>query len=162
MLASRRWRDWKPPAIFQECPESELTKPTKPNSVSSVSTIEGHSQKITASEQACSYLPESVDPYAPLPPVPEQDPADWREAFVRWINSDCIAHWRLHGGIGRLHVAFSEWEIGQGEVPCSRAVFERLLREQSWEIEQPLALVSGLMLRKDIDGSGYFPELLSR
>jgi hypothetical protein len=30
MLASRRWRDWNPPAIFQECPERELTKPTEP------------------------------------------------------------------------------------------------------------------------------------
>jgi hypothetical protein len=29
MLASRWWRDWNPPAIFQECPERELTKPTE-------------------------------------------------------------------------------------------------------------------------------------
>jgi hypothetical protein len=35
MLASRRWRDWNPPAIFQECPERELTKPTEPLRVTS-------------------------------------------------------------------------------------------------------------------------------
>ncbi len=30
MLASRRRRDWNPPAIFEECPKRELTKPTEP------------------------------------------------------------------------------------------------------------------------------------
>jgi hypothetical protein len=30
MLASRRRRDWNPPAIFQEFPERELTKLTEP------------------------------------------------------------------------------------------------------------------------------------
>jgi hypothetical protein len=53
-------------------------------------------------------------------------------------------------------------EVGQGEVPCSRAVFERLLLEQGWEIHPTLALVSGLSLRKYVDGAGYFPERLSR
>ena len=149
MLASRRWRDWNPPGNFRESPEHELTKPTKPISVSFVSPTQGHSQEFTAST-------------APRMPEPLPDPDEWREAFLRWLASECIAHWRLHGNLGGLHVAFSEWEVGQGEVPCSRTVFERLLVEQGWEIHPTLALVSGLSLRKYVDGSGYFPERLSR
>lgn len=98
----------------------------------------------------------------PLPTEPLYDPAEWRTAFARWMASDCIVHWRLHGSVGGLHVAFSEWEVGQDEVPCSRAVFEWLLREQGWEIHPVLALVDGLMLRKDLGMLGYFPELLLR
>jgi hypothetical protein len=112
--------------------------------------------RTSANESSPSLMPVA------LPPQPLDTPDEWREAFLRWIASDCIAHWRLHGSVGGMHVAFSEWEVGQGEVPCSRAVFERLLLEQGWEIHPTLALVDGLMLRKDIDGLGYFPELLSR
>jgi hypothetical protein len=97
-----------------------------------------------------------------LPPEPLDTPDEWREAFLRWIASDCIAHRRLHGSVGGMHVAFSEWEVGQGEVPCSRAIFERLLLEQGWEIHPTLALVSGLSLRKYVGGAGYFPDRLSR
>ena len=149
MLASRRWRDWNPPAIFQERPESELTKPTKEDSVSFGSTTSGGSQAFTASSP-------------PRMPAPLPDPDEWREPFLRWMAADCIAHWRLHGNVGGLHVAFSEWMAGQGGVACSRAVFERLLVEQSWEIHPALALVSGLSLRKYVEGAGYFPERLSR
>jgi len=146
MLASRRWRDWNPPTIFQECPESELTKPTKRDSVSFVSPLQEHSQKFTASS-------------APRMPEPIYYPDEWRDAFLKWMVSECIAHWRLHGNVGGLHVAFSEWEVGQGEIHCSRTVFEQLLVEQGWEID-PDAFVPGLSLRKYVDGAGYFPELL--
>jgi len=91
----------------------------------------------------------------------EPNPAEWRTAFARWIASACVGHWRLHGGVGRLHVAFCESEVGRGAVPCSRADFEALLREQGWEIEQPLALVNGLMLRVDVDAR-LLPENAER
>lgn len=59
-------------------------------------------------------------------------------------------------------MAFSEWEVARGEVPCSRAVFERLLRQQHWEIHPALALAHGLMLRMDIEGDESVRKLLSR
>jgi hypothetical protein len=106
-------------------------------------------------------LLESAPMSAPLTPEPIQDPAKWRDPFSRWIVSACVGHWRLHGGVGRLHVAFCESEVGRGAVPCSRADFEALLREQGWEIEQPLALVNGLMLRVDVDAR-LLPENAAR
>jgi hypothetical protein len=107
--------------------------------------------------------PSSLELRLPaLPPEPLHDPEDWREPLTRWIAADCISHWRLHSSVGRLHVAFSEWEVAQGEVPCSRAIFESLLRQQGREIHPTLALVSGLMVRKELAISGYYPELLSR
>ena len=93
--------------------------------------------------------------------VPSSDSAEWRAAFSQWVTTDCVGHWRLHGGVGRLHVAFCESEVGRGAVPCSRADFEVLLREQGWEIEQPLALVNGLMLRVDVDAR-LLPENAER
>jgi hypothetical protein len=87
------------------------------------------------------------------------DPAMWREGFSRWIASACVRHWRLHGGVGRLHVAFAEWTVQQREVPCSRGVFERLVREQGWEIDATRGLVDGLMLRKDADFTRFADAL---
>ena len=106
----------------------------------------------------------SVQPSSVLrsqqPPPPPYDLAEWREPLARWMESDCVAHWRLNGCVGRLHVAFSEWEAGKGEVPCTRAVFEALLQEQGFEIHPTLAFVDGLMLRADVDGDESVQKLL--
>ena len=152
MLASRRWRDWKPPMIEVRA-DYELTELTEPAFVSSVSAPMERSQ----------IIPASAEPRLqewPTPPAPLYDPDEWREPLARWISSDCIPDSRLHESVGKLHVAFSEWEVGQGEVPCGRASFERLLIEHGWEIHRELMLVAGLMTRRTLWESGYFPELL--
>jgi hypothetical protein len=145
MLASRRWRDWKPSEVIDAGSDKEPTKPTKTDSVSFVSTSLGPSQKSTP--PSVIRMPETFP-----------DPQQWHDAFLMWIASDCIADRLLHGSIGGLLIAFSEWEVEQGEVPCSRTVFEHLLLEQGWEIDPTLALVPGLSLRRYVDGTGYFSE----
>jgi hypothetical protein len=119
-----------------------------------------------ALESVCMMAPVSAsvpepEP-APLPPKPSVNLDHWREPLARWMDAECIGHWRLHEGVGRLHVAFSEWMVGQGMEHCTRSTFERLLLEQGWDIHCELKLVDGLMLRKSLRESGYFPELLSR
>jgi hypothetical protein len=95
-------------------------------------------------------------------PEPSRDPAEWRDHFRRWVQVDCVSHWRLHGGVSGLHIAFCEWAVKRGEVPCSRSVFESLLREFGWAIHPTLALVEGLMLRRSLGMSGNHPEFLER
>ncbi len=162
MQASRRWRDWIAPEKTQENLISELPKLSEPSSVSSVSPVLGYSQTVAQFERALSPLHEIFDPYAALPPSPEQDPAEWREPLDRWIASQCVCHWRLHGNVGGLHVAFSEWEVEQHEPPCSRTVFERLLLENGWKMNPTLALVYGLSLRTYVCGDENLSKLLSR
>ena len=148
MLATRRWRDWNPPAIFQECPECELTKPTEPLSspVLSVSSV--------------PTLPVSKI-NAPSASIPPHDPAEWRRPFARWSNSACARSPRCFGGVACLHIAYCEWEVRQGGVPCTRETFERLLTERGFltgEIQGTL-LVSGLALREDAAACGTeFPK----
>lgn len=119
-----------------------------------------------ALESVCTVTPASASVPAPipapLPPKPSVNLDHWRKPLARWMDSECIADCRLSESVGKLHVAFSEWEVAQGEVPCGRATFERLLIDQGWEIHRELKLVAGLMLRKSLRESGYFPELLLR
>ena len=154
MLASRRWRDWKP-QIIENCTDCELTEPTEPAFVSSVSASMAGSPIIFTSADLCLQesptLPERINGYE-----------EWREPLARWMDSDCIRHWRLHESVGSLHVAFAEWAVGQGIAPCTRSTLEKLLLDQGWEITAELKLVAGLMLRRSLRESGYYPELLSR
>jgi hypothetical protein len=51
-----------------------------------------------------------------------------------------------------LHLAYCEWEIAKGGVPCTRGVFETLLRDMGFltgEIRGTL-LVSGLTFKSDV------------
>ena len=139
MLASRRWRDWNPPAIFQERPERELTKPTEPLpspilSVLSVPTLP---------------VPEINVPLGNALP---HDPTEWREPFTRWLKCACERSLRCFGGVACLHIAFCEWKSGRGGVPCNRETFERLLTELGFLIGEVsgVVLVSGLILREDL------------
>jgi hypothetical protein len=84
-----------------------------------------------------------------LPPV---DPAEWREPFVRWLDSACVRAPRCFGGVGCLHIAFCEWAISHDDVPCNRLTFECLLRESGFLFSD--GLVSDLILRDDFEAAG--------
>src|SRR5271165_4521476 len=107
MLASRRWRDWNPPAILPESTERKLTKPTKPRPSPILSVLSGGTLPISKRFK----LSDSI---------PSQDPAQWREPFVRWLDAACVVSPRCFGGFGCLHIAFCEWDAGRGGLPCSR------------------------------------------
>ncbi len=135
MLASRRWRDWNPPAIFQECPERELTKLTKPTSVSFVSAISGETQIISA---------------------PADEPDAWREPFHAWALSECVFKDRCFGGIGCLHVHFCEWADAHNAVPCTRETFEQLLSDAGFLHAD--GFVSSLILHEDWEAAHWKPQ----
>jgi len=139
MLASRRWRDWRPSEIRLESRELEAPEPPKLASVSSVSCNLGPSQRIAPSEE-----------------IPPHDPAEWREPLIRWVGSVCMSDPRCWGGVGSLHLAFCEWAIAQCDVPCTRFVFECLLRELGFEIDEiaGVVLVDGLTFREDFESAG--------
>jgi hypothetical protein len=140
MLASRRWRDWSPSGIIQKSPEHQLTKPTKtfPETFLSVLSV--------------PTLPDSKI-NAPSASIPPDDPAEWGEPFVRWLDSACALSPRCFGGVSVLHIAFCEWEFRRGRVPCNRDTFEWLLTERGFLVGEVsgVMLVSGLILRTDFE-----------
>ena len=135
MQANRRWRDWTPSQKLAISASEEPTKPTKIISVSSVSSY-------------CERLPKIAAPSG----MPPHDPAEWREPFARWVNSDCASHWRVFGGVGPMHNHLCDWAIAQDDVPCTRETFEALLQELGFPISD--GLVAGLILRRDYEAVG--------
>ena len=87
------------------------------------------------------------------------DPAVWRKSFARWLESTCVRHPRCFGGVGCLHIAFCEWEVRQGGVPCPRDTFEHLLDESRFLVGEVagVALVSDLTSREDAEAVGLRP-----
>jgi hypothetical protein len=78
-----------------------------------------------------------------------QDATEWTPEFEAWASQACVYLDRAFGGVGTLHVAFSEWCVRNRSVPCTRAVFEELLNTQGFLVCD--ALVSALVLRKDLE-----------
>ncbi len=138
MLPSRRWRDWNPPTIFQGCPERELTIPTEPPKASVLSVLSVPSLPVS----------ETNTPSASILP---HDSAKLLEPFSRWLDSFCVRSPRCFGGAARLHIAFCEWTVRRGGVPCTRETFERLLTERGFLVGEVsgVVLVSGLTFRED-------------
>jgi hypothetical protein len=87
--------------------------------------------------------------------LPPADPQEWREPFVRWLESACVRDLRCSGGVGCLHIAFCDWAIALDDVPCSRLIFECLLREREFVISD--GLVSGLIFKDDFEAAGLRP-----
>jgi len=128
-----KWLDWKPgDEIISVFPQTELTKLTKPTSVSFVSAASGVTKIISA---------------------PTDHPDAWREPFSRWLDSACVRSTRCFGGASCLHIAFCEWEVQRGRVPSTRDTFERLLTERGFLIGEVagVVLVSGLTFREDFE-----------
>jgi hypothetical protein len=129
MLASRRWRDWKPAEITQKGPLQEPPKPPKPI----LSVLSVHTPVVSEKTTECNR-------------IPFHDPAQWREPFAQWLAFACAFQPRAFGGVAALHRAYSEWEIARNEVPCIRETFEELLRERGFL----LGVVSGTMLVSEL------------
>ena len=91
--------------------------------------------------------------------IPPDNPAEWRKPFAKWLNSACVRHPRCFGGVGCLHIAFCEWEVRQGGVPCPRDTFEHLLDESRFLVGEVagVALVSDLTSREDAEAVGLRP-----
>ena len=81
------------------------------------------------------------------------DPAEWVPEFETWAPRACIYVEGGFGGVGALHVAFSEWCVKNRSVPCTRDVFEQLLTDQGFLICD--SLVSALVLRKDLEATTH-------
>lgn len=92
-------------------------------------------------------------PVPPATPAPPHDPAEWRAPFAEWLQSACVRHSRVSGGVRALHHAYCEWEIARGGVPCRPETFETLLREHGFSLRAfPGALlVEGLALWPDAE-----------
>jgi len=87
----------------------------------------------------------------------DHDPHAWAEDFHRWMLDRCAGGDRYFGGIRALHRNFRDWSLGRGEVPCTEAVFGRLLNDAGFLIAY--GLVSGVMLREDLEGPfGFWNE----
>jgi hypothetical protein len=150
MLASRRWRDWNPPAIFQKCPERELTKPTEPlsspvSSVLSVPTLPV--SKINA--PSASIPPHDLEE---IPPV--EGPID--EGWGLWLLEQCAFRDRWWGGTGALYLSLARWCASHGRsVPASRAAFVTALQGEGFQSTSD-GLVYGLVLKADLEAYEQF------
>lgn len=139
MLASRRWRDWKPPQEFPKEPEHQPTEPTKPAFVSFDGSPFAQSQIMEAQPVSYRHGLEA-----------------WRESIAEWLETECTRHWRCHSSVTSLHQAYSEWDVSHGFPRCNRETFMRLLQEAGFLI--PGETVSGLILRADLEGLCGYPE----
>jgi hypothetical protein len=88
---------------------------------------------------------------------PASDPEEWlepvRKPLVRWLDSACALHPRAFGGVAALQINFCEWLAVQGEAPCDRETFVRLLEELGLLVGEVagVVLVSGLVLKEDLE-----------
>lgn len=109
MLEIDRWRTWRPASEKSGLSTGKaLTKPTKPRSVSSVSSKIERTQNFSVK-------------------MGQQPPEAWAEDFHHWALDNCVYCDRWSNGIAALHRDFRDWCLNREEVPCELATFERLL-----------------------------------
>ena len=152
MAAIDRWRKWRP--SDEESGESLKHEPSKPPKP----PFEGFEGSVSGQMPTFSDTPDrgASPKTAELGSFPLQDTAVWRKPFARWVSAACVRDPRCSGGVGCLHIAFCEWAIAQGAVPCKRFTFECLLRESGLAIDEVtgVVLVSGLTFREDWEAVG--------
>ena len=51
----------------------------------------------------------------------------WLPDCEHWMKTNCAVDPSTCQSVGSLHVAFCEWTVRNGSVPCRRDVFEQLL-----------------------------------
>jgi hypothetical protein len=143
-----KWLDWQPgDENISVSPEQELTKLTKPYSVSFVSSVSGK--------------PQIVSPPEGDPATEDLDPIDdLRPAFVSWLDdriqldTEAIAQRipasRWFSGITVLHRDCCRWM--SNKVPPSREQFRLLL----WELCIPIVTIhneefaANVVFREDV------------
>jgi hypothetical protein len=101
--------------------------------------------------------PKRVAQQPNVQPESSHNPAAWREPVAGWLNATCVRHRRCFSGVTSLHRAYCDWEVSNGDAPCPREIFEQLLRESGLLIVNEL--VSGLILRADLDGLLVYPKV---
>jgi hypothetical protein len=131
-MRSDYWRNWTPGGkqIIEEHPKVELTKLTKPGSVSFGSSRPGY--------------------------IPIISPEEWAADVAIWMKERC-AHREGRddrGGVGPMLVDFGEWAVTHHSVPCTRLVLEALLRDAGFIVVD--GMVQGLVLLADLLAA--FPE----
>jgi hypothetical protein len=120
------WLNWTPgKQIIEEHSKAELTEPTKPSSVGSVSSLPGR--------------------------VPIISPEAWSADFDVWLQARCVHRqgrddW---GGVGPMLVDFGQWAVSHNSVPCTRLVLEALLRDAGFHVAN--GMVRGLVLLGDLE-----------
>jgi len=127
-----KWLDWQPEdEIISVFPEIELTKLTKPYSVSFVSPIPGSPQIISA---------------------PSGCPERWPDSFTRWLDFACVRQKRSFTGLVSLHRAFGEWQTEHGDWTPTPDEMEKRLVELDFLVGEVAGskLVAGLAFRDDL------------
>jgi hypothetical protein len=101
------------------------------------------------------HKPELLALLQPPATVPPADPDAWREPFVQWLDSSCLADPRCSGGLNALHRHYCDWELAHDGVPCTRDTFVALLVECGFRLmdSRGTALVEGLAFCEDADGN---------
>jgi hypothetical protein len=141
-----RWREWLKPEKFSDPSENELTEPTEtpPEAILSVLAV--------------APLAESKR-NEKLASIPPHDPAEWRKPFSRWRAAACVRSSRAFGSVTSLHLAYCDWEVRQGGVPCTRPTFDLLLQECGILIDEVagVELAVGLTFLEDFKTAGRDP-----
>lgn len=121
---------------------SEGTNPTEPSTVP------------TGTLPNQPVMPSSV------PCEPWDHATAWREPVETWVTSTCIWHRRFCTGVNHLYRAYADWEVANGDAPCSCELFETLLEGLGFTIIE--RMVTGLALRGDLEGINVYPIDLFR
>jgi hypothetical protein len=169
-----KWLDWQPGDKNISNPlENGLTKPTKLNFVSSVSSNPEVTQIISTPEHEPAATNKNIRIYSETELTklsnqnsvsfvssnpendeiisgPEHDPEAWRIDFCLWLSRNAIHRegYDDSGGIQFLWVDFCDWAITHESVPCLRSTLERLLIDAGYELRDGMVL--GLILRSDL------------
>jgi hypothetical protein len=72
----------------------------------------------------------------------------WLPDCERWMRTNCAADLGACQSVGSLHVAFCEWTVRNGSVPCRREIFEELLDRVGVPCREGFA--RGLILSSDL------------
>jgi len=150
MQAIDRWRNWKPTGEkFGGSLHSELTKPTKPTSVSFVGSSPGKAKKSSPDEPAAGLM-------AQVELLPSEIQA-WNDAMRAWTQARCALRERSWGSVSSLyvdHVAHAH-QTG-GMFAPDRETFQAILMALGFAIED--GMVYGLLLREDEEAAHWRPK----
>ncbi|MEO6965531.1 MAG: hypothetical protein ABI076_06480 [Acidobacteriaceae bacterium] len=150
MQAINRWRNWKPTdEKFFDSSRHELTKPTKPSSVSFVSPIPRNIPNFSGADGIPAH--DSDSGYmAQVELLPDEIRA-WDEAFHGWTQAVCV--WREHSwrDLGALHVSYCEWADARNADVCDRQTFEAVLTCLGFALKD--GMIDGLIFREDAEAA---------
>jgi hypothetical protein len=145
-----KWMDWQPgDEIIPAPPKIELTEPTEPGFVSSVSSISRESQNTLLSGPR----PETLREVDLLP----AEIGAWDRVFLAWASTRCAFKDGCSGGVHGLyadHVAWAHASADRDFAP-GEPTFVAILMALGFSVEN--GFVHGLLLREDID-TKHWPE----